>query len=521
MVRSFRLRLAAWSALLAGVALAGFATFAWLTVRSAKLGELVTEARVYAERETLRPSPPPDWAHFEARLEQEILHKRDSHQMVLLSEAGDGTLIYRSAHWPAGLDVAQLTWPAVPPMPQGVLVPRFAAGNGDPLPPPGPPGGGFPGEMMGDAPSPQAPSAGEAERPGQLPQGALRRPMPVTFKLLKLNVGGEKWRFALAASPRSRIAIGLSAHLVDAEMTALRNAFLFALPAALFLIALGAWMISGRALRPLRQIKSSIRAMSAKELDQRIPTGNEDREFSELVSEFNNMLERLEKSFLQASRFSGDAAHELRTPLTILQGQVERAMTEAVPGSPMQALLSGILDETGRLATILRKLLLLSRADAGRMRLQLERVELDDILEALAEDARMLAPRLRITLDATPHLAVSADMSLLHQVLGNLVSNAVKYNVENGWIRIEARKLQGFVVITVSNSSHGIAADARDKVFERFFRTDASHSRNIEGTGLGLSLSREIARAHGGDLSLRVGAKNDVHFKLVLPGKNP
>ena len=559
MARSFRLRLAAWSALLAGVALAGFASIAWLAVRQAKLAELQTTVRVYAEREARRPSPPRNWARFEEMLGREMLHGRDTQQMLLLSESSDGVIIHRSAYWPAGLDTTHLPWPAVPPLPDAARTPEPSRQNGNislpsrqpgaggsnfprrngnffsPLRRPGaygsnfpprggrfpPPPDGFPGGMRADGSSPDSPPEMAGSRPARQRLDVPRRPFQVAVKPLTLSVGGETWKFALAASPYSRIAIGLSTRSVDVEMVALRNAFLLALPLALALIALGAWMISARALRPLRQINDSIRAVTAKGLDQRIPAGSEDREFSELVSEFNGMLERLEKSFHQASRFSGDAAHELRTPLTILQGQVERAITQAAPGSPMQAMLSAILDETGKLATILRKLLLLSRADAGRMRLQLERVELDGMLEALAEDAQMLGPHLKITCNAAPHLFVNADDSMLRQVLGNMVSNAIKYNLEKGWVRIDARRLQGYVVITVSNSSHGIPAEVRDRIFERFFRADASHNRNIEGTGLGLSLAREIARAHGGDLTLAVGAKNDVHFKLVLPGKNP
>lgn len=267
----------------------------------------------------------------------------------------------------------------------------------------------------------------------------------------------------------------------------------------------------------IRRLTGLVRRVTAQGLDRRIPTTGEERDFAELIGVFNDMLERLERSFRQASRFSGDAAHELRTPLTILQGRIEQAMQLVPDGSTLQELLSGILDEVRRLSSITRKLLLLAQADAGRMSLQRERFDLATVLDDLIEDTRMLAPDLAVAAAVAPDLVVAADAALLRQVLHNLVGNAIKYNLPDGWLRIDARSAAGRVTVDVANASHGIAEPDRALIFERFHRADPARSRGIEGFGLGLSLAREIARAHGGELVLMDDAAGATCFRLTLP----
>ena len=230
-----------------------------------------------------------------------------------------------------------------------------------------------------------------------------------------------------------------------------------------------------RAPIPCRTIgpRRVARRVTAEGLGQRIPMAGEDREFVELIAVFNGMLERLQRSFVQAHRFTGDAAHELKTPLAILQGQLERAINAAEAGSALQSELSGILDEVRRLSMISRKLLL-SQADAGRLSLHREPVDLSAALEDLVEDARMLAPELEITAAVEPRMLLAVDSSLLRQALHNLLSNAIKYNVDHGWIRIAAKSLPQQVELRIGNASAGIPADERERIFERFYRADRS-----------------------------------------------
>jgi signal transduction histidine kinase len=259
-----------------------------------------------------------------------------------------------------------------------------------------------------------------------------------------------------------------------------------------------------------------MRAVTPSALGQRLREAGEDREFRELIGAYNGMLERLETSFGQATRFSADAAHELKTPLTILQGRIELALRRT-QDPVLQADLTDMLDEVGRLAAITRKLLLLSQADAGRLALNRSRVDLSGMLEALAADAQLLVEGLRITSAIEPGLSVEGDPLLLGQMFNNLVSNAARYCTPEGGVSIAAGRTPAGVEVTFTNASRPIAPADRARFFDRFYRLDPARTRRAEGSGLGLSIAREIARAHGGDLALEPTADDVVKLRVRLP----
>ena len=512
--KSFRLRLAVATALMAGVALAGFAAIAWWQIRQAKLDTLDREIHAQAERELSRPWPAEHWTQHEHNLWRS-LGAQTMQQSLLLMQSHRG-VDFRSAHWPENVDPDQLPWPQPDPR----LLPSQAENGREP------PESGPSPVPDGQRP-PLPPPRGDRREPTFLPPEDMpsgfmpppgpppRLPLP-TIGFSSLTTGDRHWRFGLATSPLGKLAIGVDLAVVEAEMADLRTAFLLAAPLALGFIGLGAWFLSGRALLPIRRLTATMASITAKGLNQRIALGKEDQEFGQLIQVFNGMLERLERSFLQASRFSADAAHELKTPLAILQGQIEHAIAQSEAGSPSQSRLTEILDEVQRLGTISRKLLLLSLADAGRLRLNIIRFDLSQTLEDLVEDAQMLAPELEVNGSIASGLTVAADAALLRQVLHNLLGNAVKYNLPDGWIRIAATRVGERIEVSIANASNGIPAIDRERIFERFYRADPSHNREVEGVGLGLSLSREIARAHGGDLQLAESREGEVRFVVKL-----
>jgi len=333
-----------------------------------------------------------------------------------------------------------------------------------------------------------------------------------------VDARGELWRAGFGAVPDREIGVAVSERVVDAELSPIATGFLIGVPVALLLAAIGAWLISGQMVRPIRRLGASIDAMTAQGLETRLDLVDEPTEIQHLVQAYNAMLERLQRSFDQASRFSGDAAHELKTPLAILQGEIEQGLGEVVEGSAMQRRLSGLLDEVRRLSAICRKLLLLSLADAGRLPLSLEPFALDEALDELAEDIQTLAPGLKLTMQVPRGLIVQGDAQLLRQALQNLASNAIKYNLAEGWIRITATRVASGIVVTIANASAGIPEAARPRIFDRFYRADTAHGRRVDGVGLGLGLAREILRAHGGDLELGESEFGEVRFTMHLPG---
>ncbi len=499
---SFRLRIALLSAALAGSTLVGFAAVSWFQIYNAKISRLDAELLNHLMRATSnfppREEPPvgaasprrensrdrSQWQFYEDSLSYSFGTNTKTPVALVVLDANNN-ILYQSNSLAADLEVNRL------------LLKRLELTPLAPSPKREPP-----------LPSNTNPSF---ERP---PLIRPRLPQFVTEQTAK-----AVWRIGAVKFPNAQVAIAVSLQAVDQEMATIRNIFLVSIPGALLLVAVGAWLVSGGALRPIRQLTGVIQQVTVKGLDQRIPIGTTDVEFVELIQVFNLMLERLERSFTQASRFSGDAAHELKTPLTILQGELERTLQQVDPGSEVQQRLSNLLDEVRRLSGIMRKLLLLSLADAGKMSLYLVDVDMSELLMEMLEDVEMLAPHLTVQTDFIDGLRVKGDRDLLIQVLQNLFSNAIKYNLANGWIQIRTHQTPTNFHVTIVNASKDIPLSERDRIFDRFYRGDPSRNRKVEGIGLGLSLAREIARAHRGDLTFDLTPSGQTAFTLTLPMK--
>ena len=213
-------------------------------------------------------------------------------------------------------------------------------------------------------------------QPGQSPIPSPYTPLYIKKPFFAtVWAGGHPWRVGIMGNQHITILLGINLTHFYADSALFRRVFLFTLPLALLVLACGGWLISKRALEPVVAITRTAETISAQNLDQRIPASTADREFRRLVDVINHMLERLEKSFNLSIRFSADAAHELQTPLTILQGELEELVQHPPNGSHGQRCFSLLLDEVGRLKAIVQKLLLLARADARRLYLNVESVE--------------------------------------------------------------------------------------------------------------------------------------------------
>ena len=191
-------------------------------------------------------------------------------------------------------------------------------------------------------------------------------------------------------------------------------------------------------------------------------------------------------------------------------------------GSSQQQTYSSLLDEIHHLKAILEKLLLLSLADSGRLALEREPTDLSAILANVIEDSAALAPQVKFSADAPTGVIVHADAVLLEQALQNLAGNALKYNRPGGLVRLTLTTTAEHAIVTLANSGPGIADEDRPRIFERFYRGDPARTRDrTTGVGLGLSLSREILRAHGGDLVLAPARADCTEFIATLPLASP
>lgn len=483
---SFRLRIALLAAGLAGGALIGFGAISWWLIHDAKVSRLSAEL----DNQLMRSARPgwQDWQAFETALPQAL--GTGSTAIALLVTDRDSNIVYQSNRWPSDLNLSDLGSTNAPPR---LTLPQTDSSRFPPF----------------DNPRDRARDPYRVEPPP-----------PPRPQISTQRTRSGAWRIGTVASPDQQIAIAVSLAAVDQEMTAIGSIFLITIPVVLLLVAGGAWQLAGSALSPIHQLTHAIRQVTVKGLDQRVPLGATDMEFVEVIQVFNQMLERLERSFQQASRFSADAAHELKTPLTILQGELEQTIQKAEPGSEMQQNLCTLLDEVSRLSGIVRKLLLLSRADAGQIRLPQTKVDLSELLREMVEDIKLLAPELEVNARIADGLQVLGDRDLMTQLLQNLVSNAIKYNLpqgSQGWIQIHAQRQASTILVTVSNASLDIPASDRPQIFDRFHRVDPARTRQVEGIGLGLSLAREIARAHKGNLTLNPPVPGQTTFTLKLP----
>ncbi len=330
----------------------------------------------------------------------------------------------------------------------------------------------------------------------------------------------SSWRVACARYPGYNIVLGVDLAPVLKNVRQARRSLLIGLPIALGVMGLGIWFFATRAIEPIRRLSMAASRVSARSLDARLDKAGADREFAELIEVFNSMLERLQKSFSQATRFSADAAHELKTPLTVLQGQIETALQEAPLGSEQQKLLANLGEEAHRLKSITRKLLMLSQADAGRLPLRLEEVDLALLAQEALEHVSETASDANFRADLeSGEVRLECDRSLTFQILVNLLSNAIKYRepiASEISIRLGIDGAMAF--FQIENESAEVTPEERGKLFHRFTRGDFSRNRRNEGTGLGLSLALEFARAQGGDLQLvDTGDACRMRFRLTLP----
>lgn len=488
---SFRLRIALVSVALAGGALVGFGLVAWRLIYVAKVSSL--DAKLDSQLQQMMPTRPdetvrsPDWwQSFVQDLPGE-LETQVATPITLLAVDDMGHTLHYSVEGAqlgtVALDIGSLLQTSSQDLAEREMKAAAEAAINPP------------------------------ERPAERDRNSTLVFTP--------NTDAGNWRVGVVTSAGGQGAIAVSLETIDQDMAVIRNIFLFAIPSTLLMIAAGAWVLSGSALKPVRKLTTVIQQVTATGLDQQVPVGSADVEFVELIEVFNQMLLRLERSFKQSSRFSGDAAHELKTPLAILRGELEMLMQQAEPGSNLQQSLSKLMDEVSRLSTIVRKLLLLSLADAGQMSLRKDRVDIEEILSVLVEDIELLDPELAVRTEVATGLVVKGDSDLLTQVLQNLIDNAIKYNLPEGspnrWLSVVGKRRRKKITITVKNASMDIPQEERDRIFDRFYRGDVSRNRKREGFGLGLSLAREIARAHQGELRLSSSGKGETAFTLTLP----
>ena len=533
-MRSLRTQLVLISTLITGVALIGFGALSWYLLARAERETVDIELESLAADFLRDLHPRTDFDEVRTKIETDHADRIAAGEMLLkVKDLWGDEEIYCSISDPDSF-AAALPPGFPPPAPDARERPEWGRLKGsqkgppersdrpnpprsrDDGPPPrgGPPGGGPPGEHQpGEGPSRDGPKDGRKGSPGDGLEGG---PDDERVGFASISSDQGRWRLIALHERGYYVLAGLNLDKVNASLAGVKKAILFGIPLALVVIALGGWAVAERALRPIRKIAAATSHITARDLNERIPEGrNTDPEIAKLVTVLNGMMDRLEKGFSHASRFSADVSHELKTPISVIQAEIESGLRECNPGTPEENRLLVLREETDRLKSITRSLMLLSQADAGELIRKDEMVNLSQEIEALADDAEIIAESAGVRIESKVEAGaeIKGDPVLLRQALLNLINNAIKYNHEGGFVRIALTRESGYIRVAIENTGTGIPDEDSAKVFDRFYRADPSRTRGVGGFGLGLSLARAVIEGHGGRLDLIDSEKDLTRFE--------
>ncbi len=555
-MRSLRTRLVLISTLLPGLAIVGVSALAWYHMAQGVKETVDLRIEGIASRIARDMHPRVDWATFRNRID--ITYGDDiaeGNLMLKIRDDVNNQVVYESSNEIEGLEEEFPSgFPERPPSPR--QRPEWAS-TGGPGPPQGPDSvGGSPpanalgpdGKGKGKGKAKSGPKAGKGGPAGTAPvsedevelileeligAGPAQRPNPrgeppvihqFDSDFSQVSAYGKDWRVVVIQERGYYVLAAMDLTPAIAELRRLERGLLIGIPLAILFIALVGWIVVDRAFRPIRMISETASQITTRDLSERMPESrHNDPEIERLTAILNDMMDRLEKGFSHATRFSADVSHELRTPLAVMQGEIETAMRACEPGTEEENRLLVLRGETSRLKSIIRSLMLLAQADVGDLIQKQVPVPLSDELNAMAEDAEIMAEGagIKIESEIAEDVVVIGDVVLLRQALLNLVNNAIKYNHDNGFVRIFLTKDDHLIRVAVENSGPPISSESQGKVFDRFYRADQARSRGKDGFGLGLSLARAVVEGHGGELELVRSDDDLTRFEVTLTRPDP
>ncbi|RPI06284.1 MAG: HAMP domain-containing protein [Ignavibacteriae bacterium] len=297
--------------------------------------------------------------------------------------------------------------------------------------------------------------------------------------------------------------------------------FLFITPFALLISIIGGWFLAHKSLKPVDELTKTAKEITAQNLNRRLPANVVDDELGRLTEQFNDMISRLQASFDQIQQFSADASHELRTPLTIMRGEIEVAIRNQRLSKSTRELLMSINDELVRLSSIVESLMILVKSDTGRLVFTMQPIALNEFIEQLVEETKMLAEtkKIKVKLDLPQPIQINGDAVRLKQLFLNLIDNALKYTPPRGQVVLTLSKKEGEAILAVKDNGIGIPKKDQAKIFERFYRVERSgeHIDDAGGSGLGLSIAQWITEAHHGSIEVKSREGRGSTFVVRLP----
>jgi heavy metal sensor kinase len=303
-------------------------------------------------------------------------------------------------------------------------------------------------------------------------------------------------------------------------LEAFRRHFMAIMPLLILIAAGFGWFMARRATSGLAVVIGTARRISKDDLEDRVLVRGKGDEIDQLAYTFNQMLDRIGTLVHGMREMSDNIAHDLKSPITHIRGIAEITLTNAKTQSEYEQMAAETIDACDRLLDMINTMLAISESEAGVRRLNYKTINLNQMIEEACELFTPLSEDKKIKLIRTipTDLVLYADKRKIQRVLANLIDNAIKYTNIDGEVSISAQNHHqnlSYIAIQVSDTGIGISDRDRPFIFERFFRCD--QSRTESGTGLGLSLARAFARAHGGDIVVESSEEKGSVFTLTLP----
>lgn len=337
-----------------------------------------------------------------------------------------------------------------------------------------------------------------------------------------IDWAGEEWlvydRYAIqdgtAFWVRGTASLSESSHVLENLLELL----FISLPLLLLAAALGGWLITRRAFRPIEQMARTAGAISSgSDLSRRVTSPSSGDEVARLGQTLNAMLARLQSAFERERQFSSDVSHELRTPIAVIRSQCDYCLSPQASEADRQEGLEAIQRQADRMSQMVSQLLLLSRAENGRFVPQMETVDLSQLCQMCLLEAGPAAQAAQVSLEeaVNPGLTLQGDETLLLRLVTNLLSNAVRYNKPGGQVHLSLKPQNQSLVLQVQDTGQGIAPEELPKIWDRFYRGDAS--RSSEGSGLGLSMVQWIAQVHHAQVQVESQPGQGSCFTVTFP----
>jgi two-component system heavy metal sensor histidine kinase CusS len=296
-----------------------------------------------------------------------------------------------------------------------------------------------------------------------------------------------------------------------------RNKLLLVLIGGSVISAFIGTFVARRGIRPIEEISAAAHRITANALAERVGSMAWPRELAGLATEFDAMLQRLEDSFRRLSQFSADIAHELRTPINNLMGEAEVALSRERTSGEYAKVIASSLEEYHRLAELIDSLLFLARAENADLSLQKSWFQIADELANLLSYHELAAAELGVALGFSGDAMLFADSTLFRRAISNVVANALRHTASGGNVSVEVHPERDAVKILVRDNGTGIPAEHLPRLFDRFYRVDASRNTAMAGTGLGLAIVKTIMDLHGGSVTIQSELGKGTLVTLVFP----